>query len=342
MRLSAAKIAEIINGIVVGNPDAVCEGVAPVESASPTDAAFVYDSKYEKKIPETRASVIIASKDYGIASKTFVIVPAPLVAFATLLEYIENEERLAGGINSVKGIHPSAVVSEKAVLGKDVTVGPCAVIEAGAHIGDGSYIGAGSFIGEGSSVGNFCVIHPNVVIYNRCVLGNKVVVHSSSVIGSDGFGYIPGAAAGGGIKKIPQLGIVKIADEVEIGSNVSIDRATLGETFIDGGTKIDNLCHIAHNVRIGKRCLIAANAGIAGSVVIGDDVMMGGQVGVKDHVTIGNRAVIAARAGVIGDVPEGATVSGFPARPHSAMMRLYALMDKLPEIFERIKKLESR
>ncbi len=337
MQLRVSEIATLIGANIVGNPDFVVKGVAPFEEATHEDITFVSDKKYEGKIHTTRASVIITDRDYKIKDKTFLIVSRPQVSFATLLEYIQKEQDKDS--KKFNGIHPTTVISDDVSIGKDVIIEPYVVVCSGVKIGDKSVIGAGSFIGEKVQIGKGATIHPNVVIYERCIVGDRVIIHSSSVIGSDGFGYIPLDKS---IKKIPQLGIVRIGDEVEIGSNVSIDRATIGETVIGEGTKIDNLSHIAHNVRIGKRCLIAAGAGIAGSVIIGDGVIMGGQAGVRDHVKIGNGAIIAARAGVIGDVKEGETVSGFPARPHSKMMKLYALIERLPEILERIKKLENK
>lgn len=332
MKITAAEIAALVGGRLEGNPAASAESAAPIEDAGESDVTFVVLPKYEKCIAQARASIIIVGKSYDFKDKTFVVVQNPLAALAVVLARFAESlaPRLATGVSERSSVSPSAV------LGKNVFVGSFAVISDGAVVGDSSVIHPGCFVGEGAKIGRDCVLHPSVTIYDRCVLGDRVTIHAGTVIGSDGFGYIPPspATAKSGIpSKIPQIGIVKIGDDVEIGSNTSIDRATMGATIIGDGTKIDNLVHIAHNVKIGRNCMLAGQVGFAGSATVGDGVMMAGQAGVNGHIEIGAGAVIAGQSGVIGDVPAGQTVSGFPARPHAKMMRVYALMEKLPEMY---------
>ncbi|MDI6757468.1 MAG: UDP-3-O-(3-hydroxymyristoyl)glucosamine N-acyltransferase [Endomicrobiia bacterium] len=340
IKITAAELAALVGGRVEGNPAASAASAAPIEDAGASDVTFVALPKYEKCIASTRASIIIVGKSYDFKDKTFVVVQNPLIALAVILERFASAlaPRLASGVSAHSSVSPSAT------LGKNVFVGHFAVISDGAVVGDSSVIHTGCFVGEGAKIGRDCVLHPSVTIYGRCVLGDRVTIHAGTVIGSDGFGYIPSPAAvkSGIPSKIPQIGIVKIGDDVEIGSNTSIDRATMGATTIGDGTKIDNLVHIAHNVKIGRNCMLAAQVGFAGSATVGDGVMMAGQAGINGHIEIGAGAVIAGQSGVIGDVPPGQTVSGFPARPHAKMMRVYALMEKLPEMYDAFSKLKKK
>lgn len=329
MKITAAEIAALTDGRVEGKSSATVSSAAPIEEAGPSDIAFVGNPKFQKCIAATRAGVILASRSYDFKDKTFVIVKNPTAALAKVLSIFAADIFPL----SAPEISARASVSPSARLGKDVSVGDFAVVSDGAVVGDRTIIHSGCCLGASARIGADCVLHPSVTVYGRCVLGDRVIVHAGTVIGADGFGYIP---AGGLPAKIPQLGIVKIGNDVEIGANAAIDRATMGATVIGDGTKIDNLVHIAHNVKIGRNCMLAGQVGFAGSVVVGDGVMMAGQAGINGHIEIGAGAVIAGQAGVIGDVPPGVTVSGFPARPHARMMRIYALMEKLPELYAAV------
>jgi UDP-3-O-[3-hydroxymyristoyl] glucosamine N-acyltransferase len=237
------------------------------------------------------------------------------------------------------GVHPTAVVAPDARLADGVGIGPYVVVESAAEIGRGSRIAAGGYVGQGARLGEACHLYPRVYVGRQCILGSRVVIHAGTVIGSDGFGYAP---IEGRFHKIPQIGIVEIADDVEIGANACIDRATFGKTSIGRGTKIDNLVQIAHNVALAEDGVIAALCGIAGSTRLGRGIRIGGQVGVTGHVRVGDGVSIAARAGVIGDLPDGASVFGFPARPHREALRAEATLRKLPDLLKRVRGLEAR
>jgi len=238
-----------------------------------------------------------------------------------------------------RGVHPNAVVDPSARIGQDVSIGACAVVEKDASIADGVTLCPGVFVGVGASVGEGSYLFPNVIVLHAVLLGRRVIVHSGTVLGSDGFGYLQ---RDGLHEKVPQLGKVVVDDDVEIGANVCIDRATLGETRIGKGVKIDNLVHIAHNVVIGAGALIIAQVGIAGSTRVGERAILAGQAGINGHIEIGAGARIAAQAGVFGDVPAGADYLGWPARPRGEAMRRYALVERLPQMQERLKELERK
>ena len=236
-------------------------------------------------------------------------------------------------------MHPSAVVHPTAEIGKEAEIGPCAVIDRDCTLGHNCSIGSGSVLGSGVILGSDCVIHSNVTLLADTVLGNKVVIHSGTVVGSDGFGFVPDPR--GEHKKIPQNGNVIIGNSVEIGANCTIDRAVTGSTRIGDHTKLDNLIQVAHNVCIGRGCFIAAQTGIAGSTVVGNGVVFGGQAGVGGHIVINDGAVIAAKSGVTKDVRSGITVSGNPARPHMVTLRLGAAVSRLPGIIELVKEMST-
>jgi UDP-3-O-[3-hydroxymyristoyl] glucosamine N-acyltransferase len=334
MKITAIKLAELVGGELNGSPELVVTGAAGLDEAGPSDVSFLANPKYADKLAETRAGLLFITEKTPVSGKSTIKVKNPQLAFAKVLELIAPE------INPPEkpGIHPTAVVSKNARIGKDVFVGPFAVIEDGASVGSGTAIRAHCFIGRKSTIGSSSLIYPNVTIRENVAIGDRAVIHSGTVIGSDGFGFV---AEGKSHHKIPQLGGVEIGNDVEIGANCTIDRATFDKTRIGDGTKFDNLVHIAHNVQIGRNCLIAGQTGIAGSVKIGDNVVFGGQSGSTGHVTIGNNAIIAGRGAVINDIPEGQIVSGYPARPHREAMKIEAIIHKLPELYERLKKLKG-
>ena len=224
-------------------------------------------------------------------------------------------------------------------MGRDVGVGACVIIEGHVTIGDGTTIHAGSYVGHHTVIGNGCLVYPNVTIREKITIGHRVIVHSGTVIGSDGFGYV---TEGGTHRKIPQVGTVEIEDDVEIGANVTIDRATIGATVVGQGSKIDNLVQIAHNVKIGRGCLIVAQAGIAGSSILGNDVTLAGQVGVGGHVRVGDKVIAAAQSGIPNDVPAGSIVFGTPARPINEERKIQVIIGKLPEIYDDFRAMKKR
>jgi UDP-3-O-[3-hydroxymyristoyl] glucosamine N-acyltransferase len=332
MKITAKKLAELLQGELTGASDSVFTGAAGLDEAGPSDVSFIANPKYAGKVAASRAGLIIISDkapDAG-AGKPSIKVKNPQLAFAKVLELLAPEMNPP----AAAGIHPTAVVSKGAKVAKDAAIGPCAVIEEGAVIGSASVVSAHCYVGRKTQIGNSCRIYPNVTLREKVTLGDRVIIHSGAVLGSDGFGYAPD---GKKHYKIPQIGGVEIGNDVEIGANVTIDRATTGKTRVGDGTKIDNLVQIAHNVQIGKNCILVAQVGIAGSTKIGDNVVFAGQSGAVGHVTIGNNAMIAGRSVATTDIPEGAIVSGFPAMPHREALKLEAIIRKLPELYEKMK-----
>ena len=270
----------------------------------------------------------------ALAGAAVARVPDARLALARLTALFDDRPAPATGERSAH-----AHVDPTAVLGAGVTLMPGAVVRAGARVGDRSVVGPGSVVGEGSVVGADCVLHANVTLYDGVTLGDRVVLHAGCVIGADGFGY---AASPTGAVKVRHLGGVRIGDDVEVGANTAIDRGTLDDTVVGAGTKIDNLCQVGHNVRIGRSCLIAGMTGIAGSAVIGDGAVIGGAVAVSDHVTIGAGARVAGRSGVTKDVPPGETWAGFPARPYRQYARSLYLEGRLEDVWRVFKRLDER
>lgn len=340
MKLTAKDIASLIDGELQGNPETLVTGAAGLEEAGPDDVSFLGNKKYLKQISSSKSGLLILPKDIAdsesgaIAERSVVKVKNSLLAYAKILEIIEKEQCPP----SESGFHPAAVISESAKIGKNVTIGPLAVIEDNAVVGDSSKILAHCFVGRETVIGSDCIIYPRVTIREKTIIGNNVIIHPGVVIGADGFGF---AQTDNGHYKIPQIGTVEIQDNVEIGANVTIDRSTTNKTVIGRGTKIDNLVQIAHNCQIGENCIIVASASIAGSTKIGNNVIIAGQAGVIGHLSIGDGAVVAGQAGVMGDIKPGETVSGYPARPHKESMKVQAIIQKLPEIYEQYKKIKE-
>ncbi len=332
MRLTAAKLAELVNGTVIGNPEAEIRGVAPAESAQEGDLTFAENQEYFQKAITSNASVILVGDNYGPCDKTIIRVANPRVALAQILDQLFPEA------NPAPGIHPTAVVDPTAQIDPTAYIGPYCVIERGVEIGPGTILMAHVWVGEKSRIGAQTRIFPNVSIYQNSKIGNRVRIHSGSVIGSDGFGYIQD---GGIHRKIPQVGWVEIGDDVEIGANVTIDRGALGPTLIGQGTKIDNLVQIAHNVQIGKHCIIIAQVGIAGSTKIGNYTILAGQVGIAGHLKIGDRVIVAAQSGVTKDIPDGQHVLGSPAIPDKQAKRQLMALRHLPDLLKRVAQIEE-
>ena len=295
-----------VDGHISGDPNLEITGVSEIQNGKSGTITFLGNQAYKNHMDNTKASAVIVSNEKFLSGKDGVIVRNPQFAMAKVLsKFFPNEY-------NAKGIHPKAIVDSSSNIGNNVTIEAGAVIEAGVTINDSTFIGANVFIGKNTKIGSDCNIYQNVVIYQDIFIGNKVIIHGSAVIGCDGYGFVKDE---GKHLKIPQTGTVLIGDDVEIGANSVIDRATIGETIISNMTKIDNLVHIGHNVQIGSGCLITAQVGIAGSAIIGDNCSIGGQAGVVPHVEIGPKSIIAAKSGVTRSLIGGEMYGGYPARP---------------------------
>ncbi len=330
MRLS--DIAVRLGGIVTG-PDPEIIGVGEMEGAGPGTIVYAADARALTAAEAGGASALLLPAELEPRSKPAIRVLNGRLAFARLLALF------APPASPAPGIHPTALLGGEVELGGAVHAGPYVVLGNRVRVGARTVLLAGTVVGDDAVIGEDCTIHPHVTVGARCELGNRVILHPGVVVGSDGFGYAPGEE---GPEKIPHLGRVVIEDDVEVGANTTIDRATLGETRVGRYTKIDNLVQIAHNVRIGRGALIAAQVGIAGSVTLGDGAVLAGQVGVKDHVRIGEGVTVLGQAGVTKDVPAGQMVSGTPAAPHREALLVNALLRRLPELFRTVEALQQR
>ena len=331
--LTAAAIAELTGGTLEGDANARVSSVASLDRAGPGQLSFCVSAKYASQLAQSGASVVLLSPEVAAETTRIaarIVVPKPHDAIVSLLP------RLYMASAREPGIHPSAVIGRGARLGESASIGPSVHIGAGATIGDRVVLDAHVVVGDGVVIGDDCHLYPSVTLYSGARLGNRVAIHAGARIASDGFGYI---YREGRHEKIPHVGRCIIEDDVEIGANTTIDRGSIDDTVIGAGTKIDNLVMIGHNVRIGRLCLLAAQAGLSGSVRIEDGVVIGGQVGVSGHHTIGAGARLAAQAGVFGDVPKGETWSGYPARPHREALRAQAALFKLSTMFKRLEQL---
>jgi len=334
MHKTLQEIAAIVHGEIVGDKDVVITGICGIKEAQKGDLTFVANSKYFPLAEKTKASAIIAPRDMSVGSKTLLHVENPSLAFAHIASlFVDDQPKPA------VGVHKTAVIAPDVTLGQNISIGPYVVIESKAVIGDNTLIGSGCFIGQGTKIGRDCQIYPHVTIRERITLEDRVIVHSGTVIGSDGFGFVN---VKGVHHKIPQVGTVVVEDDVEIGANVTIDRARFDKTLIGRGTKIDNLVQIAHNVTIGRNCIIVAQVGISGSVTIEDNVILAGQAGVAGHVTIGQGSVVTGQSGVTKSIPPNSTVLGMPAKPAAQAKRVNACLQKLPEYVQTIHELQKR
>jgi UDP-3-O-[3-hydroxymyristoyl] glucosamine N-acyltransferase len=333
---SVAELALRVDGEVVGDRERRVRGAAALDSAGPDQISLVANGRYIAYVPPSRAAAFLVSRRLAgelPEGTTQIRVDDPHVALRVVLGLLYPEAPRP------IGIHSTAVVDDGAELGTEVFVGAYAVIGAGVRLGDRVQVGAHSVVGEGTTVGDDSVLHPHVTLYEGVRIGARCTVHSGARIGREGFGYV---FEDGGHRRVPQVGGCIIEDDVDIGSNCSIDRGSIGDTVVGQGTKIDSLVHLGHNVKLGKHTILVAQVGVAGSSVVGDGAVLGGQVGVAGHLTIGAGARLGAQAGVIGDVPPGATYSGYPARPHREALRAQGAMFKLPEMLRRIRDLERR
>lgn len=335
MKKTVEEIAQIIGGEVVGDKNLVIKGISGIKEAKSGEITFLANSKYTPLLNSTKASCAITARDAESNGKlTLIKTDDPNMAFAKVVSLVALPKPFIA-----KEASSLAFVSKKAKLGKHVSVGPFAVIEDGAEIGDGTIIYAGVYIGHETKVGKNALIYSNVSIRERCTIGDSVIIHSGTAIGNDGFGF---AAEEGELHKIPQIGTVVIEDDVEIGANVTIDRARFGKTVVGKGTKIDNLVQIAHNVTIGENSIIVSQSGISGSATLGKGVIVAGQAGIVGHVEIGDRTIIAAQAGVSRSLGKDLIVGGAPVKPLGVWKRTTACIQRLPDLFKSISGLKKR
>ena len=323
--LSAAEVAALTGGRLIGPPDVQVAAIAPLERAGPGDLSFLASPRYLPYLERSRASVVLCVEAYAAqpaGATARIIVPDPHAALVTVLGVLYPAPTWAAGV------HPTAVVGPGATWTDPVSIGPHVVLGRDVRLGRNVRLGAHCVIGDGVTIGDDSELYPQVTCYPGTTVGQRAILHSGVRLGSDGFGFVPGRD-GAAHRKIPHVGRCVIGDDVEIGANSCVDRGSVDDTVIDDGTKLDNLVHIAHNVHVGKRCLILALAGIAGSSRVEDDVIIGGEVGVSDHVTIGRGARVLVQSGVIGDIAPGATVWGTPARPHREVLRGIAALYRL-------------
>lgn len=337
MKFPVTQIALIVNGTIEGDNTVSVDSFGKIEEAGKGQLSFLANPKYEDYLYSTNASVIILNEGFVLkqpVSATLIRVPDAYTAFATLLaKYQEIMQQ------QMTGIQQPSYIAKTATHGENVFIGAFAYLGENVKLGKNSKIFPNSFIGDNVTIGDNCVIQAGVKIYHDCVVGNYVTIHAGTVIGSDGFGFAP--QADGTFKKVPQIGNVVIEDNVEIGANATIDRATIGSTLIKSGAKLDNLIQIAHNVEVGNYTVIAAQAGVSGSTKIGKGVMIGGQVGIVGHIQIGDGAKINAQSGVSKSIEPGKAVTGSPAYDYTAALRSQAVNRKLPDLEKRVKELEA-
>jgi len=332
LKKTLREIANLINGVLLGDGDIEVTGVTNIEDATATDIAFAVAPHVEKAALSGAAAVIIPNTITEFA-KPAIRVQNPRVAFVKLLEMFTPQ------IVVEPGIHATAVIGKDATIGKNVSIMAYVVLADHVTVGDNTIVYSHTYLGDQVVVGSDSIIYANVTIGDRCHIGNRGIIHSGAVLGSDGFGFIP---VDGRHHKVPQVGNVVIEDDVEIGANVTIDRATTGSTLVRRGTKIDNLVHLAHNVVIGENCFLVALTGIAGSTKVGNNVTFAGQAGSVGHLTIGDNCVFAAKSGITSDVPAGSFYAGFPARPHKEWLRVKASTNKVADLIKKVRDLEKR
>jgi UDP-3-O-[3-hydroxymyristoyl] glucosamine N-acyltransferase len=334
-RITAGDLAALTGGRLVGAADIAVDGVAALDRAGRTDLSFLVTRRYLPYFQRSQAAIVLCTPQFAeeaVGPACRIIVPDPHAALLVVVPVLYPQPAWT------PGVHPSVVLGPRSVWEEPVAIGPYAVLGRGVRLGRNVRIGAGCVLGEDVQIGDDVQLYPQVVCYSGTVIGNRVILHAGVRLGSDGFGYIPGQS-GEVPRKIPQIGRCIIGDDVEIGANTTIDRGSIDDTVIGPGTKIDNLVQVAHNVRIGARCLIASQVGIAGSTHVEDDVFLGGQAGLGDHVRVGRGARVTGGGSVIGDIAAGATVSGYPARPHREFLRAQAALYRLAPIIDHLEAL---
>jgi UDP-3-O-[3-hydroxymyristoyl] glucosamine N-acyltransferase len=337
MEFTASVIAGFLKGEIEGNPEVSVNTIAKIEEGHEGALSFLANPKYEHYIYTTDSSIVLVNKTFVPSEKvkaTLIRVDNAYESFAALLRLVDQARPRK------KGIHASAVIESSAKVGSDAYIGPHAYIGENCQIGDGCSVYPNVYIGDNTKVGNNCVLYPGVTVYHECVLGEGCIIHAGSVIGSDGFGFAPQSDSE--YMKIPQLGNVVLEDNVEIGANVTIDRATMGSTIIHKGVKLDNLIQIGHNVEVGDNTVMAAQSGISGSTKLGKNCMVGGQVGFAGHIKIANGTKIGAQAGILGEIKEENTaIIGSPAFDIRQFMKSTVLFKRLPDLKDKIDTLEK-
>ncbi|HVZ39647.1 MAG TPA: UDP-3-O-(3-hydroxymyristoyl)glucosamine N-acyltransferase [Candidatus Kapabacteria bacterium] len=336
--MQAAEIAKLVGGNLLGDPSRVISGVRKIEEAGEGDISFIANPKYLRFHDGTQASALLVSREFETTRKDLVYIKTddPYLAFLLVLRTFTPP-----AIRPEAGVHPTAVIASDAVLGENVSIGPHVVVGARSVIGDGAVIQSNTVLGEDVMVGRDTVIFPNVTLYHQTRIGERVIIHAGAVIGADGFGFLPRGTSEGW-EKIPQTGIVVVEDDVEIGANVTIDRATLGETRIEQGVKLDNLVHIAHNVVLGRHTVIAAQAGISGSARIGERNMIAGQVGIVGHIDTVPDVIIEAQSGVSKSIRKPGRYFGHPVKEHAQALRQEGALRQLPDLLRDIRDMQRR
>jgi UDP-3-O-[3-hydroxymyristoyl] glucosamine N-acyltransferase len=334
MKIALKELAKLLDGKVIGDGKVEITGVAGIKEARPGDITFLANPRYEAWLRTSRASAVIMEHNNGGVDMPVVESDNPYYAFLKAVKVFHGSR-----FEIPEGVHPTCVVGKNVKMGAGVRLGPNVVIDDDVEIGDGTAVMAGAYVGAKAVLGEEVLIYPNVTIREETRLGNRVIIHSGTVIGSDGFGY---AKNGDEYHKIPHVGNVVIEEDVEIGANCCVDRATTGTTLIKKGVKLDNLVHIAHNVVINENSIALAQVGIAGSTEIGRNVILAGQAGLVAHIKIGDNARIGSQAGVTKSVPADTSVSGYPAADHAHAKRLHASLQRLPDLIKRFREMENR
>jgi UDP-3-O-[3-hydroxymyristoyl] glucosamine N-acyltransferase len=328
-----ADLALLVEGELLGNAHSEIKGAASLEDAGPGDITFAAEHKHLGDARTTRATAVIVPRDFPDVGKAVIRVASPRLAWAVVLE------AFAPPVEIPLGIHDTAVIGEDVMLGSDVSIQAYCFVGARTRVGSNVVLYPGVYIGEDVTIGDHTIIYPNAVIRERVKVGKGCIIHAGAVLGSDGFGFVTTSA---GHRKVEHIGTVVVEDDVEIGANTTIDRATTGVTLVGAGSKIDNLVQLGHNVQIGPACLLVALSGVAGSAVLGRGVTLAGQSGVAGHLTIGEGCVVASRGLVAKDTPARSFVSGFPARPHKENMRILAAEQRLPELLKDVAQLKRQ
>jgi UDP-3-O-[3-hydroxymyristoyl] glucosamine N-acyltransferase len=327
------ELAALLGGRLQGPADLVIQGIAAIERATSRDITFITQKRFARLAAQSQAAAFIVGPDQAHLPRPLIIVDHPYLAYAQVATLFAPPR------SRWPGVSPLAFLGQEVELGQDVSIAPLACVGNGVRLGDGVTIMPGCVLGNQVQVGADSLLYPNVTILDRCILGERVIIHSGTVIGSDGFGFVPGKE---GHQKIPQLGIVVIEDDVEIGANCTIDRGALGETRVGRGVKMDNLVHLAHNVTVGEHSFLVAQVGGAGSTKLGKRVALGGQAGLVGHIEVGDGVQVGAQAGVTHSIPAGQEVLGSPALPRQELFRALHLFPKLPDIYKRLKELEKK
>ncbi|MBN2307894.1 MAG: UDP-3-O-(3-hydroxymyristoyl)glucosamine N-acyltransferase [Candidatus Hydrogenedentes bacterium] len=334
MKSTVGEIADLVGGTVIGDRTVPITGLNGIREAGAGELTFLADPRYTGFLKTTQAAAVIVYAGVTEGGKTLIQVPDPYQAVGVLLHWIQQAT-----VRHPRGIHPTAVIGEDVRLGEGVALGAHVCLEDGCVLGDRTVVYAGAYVGTGAALGADCLIYPNVTICDSVRIGDRCIIHPGAVIGADGFGF---AVVGGRQTKIPQVGTVVIGDDVEIGANTTVDRATFGETTIGEGTKIDNIVQIGHNTRVGEQTIICGKAGVSGSTIIGDRVTIAGGVGLAGHLEVGDGASIGAYSGVSKSIKPGQKVFGYPAVEHTRAKRMYAALRQLPDTLRYIRVLERR